>query len=212
MKKTTFTIILGLALVLMTSPSSYAMSELVSLSVNPEWPVTVTPGTVVLYNVTTVGRAGAGLLEVTFSSAGLPEAMTVTFSPPVLRFTGNAATEKVSVMTITCPAVMPTEIYPFTVTATAQRESLTITNQVVLPPSGGLQSVTLGVVRLSETNLELRGKGLSGQTYQIETTTDLAHPDWTPIGTTTADGNGRFMFPITVDKNTPQRFFRAVSL
>jgi len=73
MKKRVYPILIGVALALATASTSHAMSTFVSLSVEPEWPTTTNPGTVILYKVTAVVREGSGLLEVLLSSAGLPE-------------------------------------------------------------------------------------------------------------------------------------------
>ncbi len=211
MKNRIYTILLGLALSLAGLSTSRAMSELVSVSIEPAWPTTSNPGTVILYDVTIVGRAGAGLLEVVLSSLALPEGATVTFTPDLLRFTGHQITAQTSLMTVICPEVMPTETYPFTVTGDARRESITLTNQV----EGELYSLVIArpvliLDRLSEGNLRLRGKGSTGQAYRIESTPSLTDPVWTTVGSSTADGNGRFTFFTAQAADAPMRFYRAV--
>ena len=211
MKNRVYAILTGTVLSLATCGVSHAMSELVSISIEPEWPATTNPGTVILYKVTAVTRAGQGLLEVSLSSLGLPDGATVSFSPSVLRFTGREPTTQTATLTVTCTKVTPTDTYPFTLTGTAQREVITLTNQVqqVLyslvsaPP-------TLALDSLSGGGLRLRGKGATGQTYQIECTPNLSKPNWTPVGSSTADGNGRFTFTTAQAKDSPVRFYRAV--
>ena len=127
MKKRVYTILIGLALSLASVNTSHAMSEFVSLSIEPEWPATSNPGTVILYKVTAVVREGSGLLEVALSTLGLPEGATVSFAPSLLRFTGHEPTNQTAIMTVTCPEVTPTDTYPFTVTGTPQRETITLT-------------------------------------------------------------------------------------
>ncbi|HEX5219192.1 MAG TPA: hypothetical protein VFZ59_06465, partial [Verrucomicrobiae bacterium] len=56
-------------------------------------------------------------------------------------------------------------------------------------------------------SLLMRGLGATARTYEIEATDDLVNPNWTVLGNTTADGNGRFIFPIS--QTIPKRFFRA---
>jgi len=200
-----------MALSLASVSTSHAMSEFVSLSIEPEWPATSTPGTVLLYKVTAVVREGSGLLEVALSTLGLPEGATVSFAPSLLRFTGHEPTNQTAIMTVTCPEVTPTDTYPFTLTGDAQREAITFTNQVeqelysliVAPP-------LLALDRLSEGGLRLRGKGTTGQTYTIETSPTLTNPVWTPAGSSTADGNGRFTFFTAQAPDAPVRFYRAV--
>jgi hypothetical protein len=213
MKNSFSSLLVGAALSLAACVSTHAMSELVSISFEPEWPASSEPGNVILYKVTTVTRAGQGLLEVFLSCQGLPEGTTVSFSPSPLRFTGREPTIQTSIMTVTTPIVMPTDIHPFIITGQAQRETRFFTNQ---PPADfksapNTQPVLLMDV-LDQNNLKLRGTGASGQTYQIESTTDLANPNWTTVGSSTADGNGRFTLFIQDSQDAPMRFFRAVYL
>jgi hypothetical protein len=210
LKKLSLSILIGL-LGLIATNTSYAMSELVELIVEPEWPTTTQPGNVILYQVTAIGREGQGLLLVSLTTGGLPEGTIASFSPPTVRFTGRAVKNQTSLLTLTTPQVMSVEQYPFTITATAQRESITVTNQITLAAVGEA-NVTLMLDRMSETSLRLRGKGGSGRTYQIESSPDLSNPVWTPVGTTTADGNGRFTFFSQIDQTAPMCFFRAALL
>ena len=211
MKTRVYAILIAIALTLTTAGISQAMSEFVSLSVEPEWPATSNPGNVVIYKITAAVRAGSGLLEVALSTLGLPEGATVSFAPSLLRFTGHEPTNQTAIMTVTCPEVTPTDTYPFTLTGDAQREAITFTNQVeqelysliVAPP-------LLALDRLSEGGLRLRGKGTTGQTYTIETSPTLTNPVWTPAGSSTADGNGRFTFFTAQAPDAPVRFYRAV--
>ena len=107
------------------------MSELLSLSTEPLWPTSSTPDNNLAYNITTVGRGGAGLLEVTLTAGDMPPGVTVTFSPSVLRFTGNQLTSQTATMTVHCSSPLPLDCYPFTLTGTSLRESVTITNLVM---------------------------------------------------------------------------------
>ena len=73
MKKRVCRILIGVALCLAAVGTSQAMSTFVSMTIEPQWPDTTTPGNVVLYKITTVVREGSGLLEVVLSSAGRVE-------------------------------------------------------------------------------------------------------------------------------------------
>jgi hypothetical protein len=210
MKNPATTILAGLILALTTS-STFAMSELISLSALPVWPTSTTPNTTVMYNVSTVGRGGAGLLEVELTAGGLPPGITVTFSPSVLRFVGNSLTTQTATMTVNCTVPTPVDCYPFTITGTSKRESITVTNLVMFSPEFvATRKATLYLDNLNNGALLIRGLGATARTYKIEATSDLANPDWTPLGNTTADGNGRFIFPIS--QTIPARFFRAVEV
>lgn len=210
MKNRVYSLLIGTAFGLVTCGASYAMSGLVSMTMEPEWPATAQPGTVVLYKVSVV-REGKGLLDVSLSSKGLPDGATVSFSPRVLRFTGRTPTTLTSLMTVTCTNVTPTDSYSFTVTSQALRDAITITNQI----SPELRAATaerpvLFMDPVEAGSVRIRGQGAFGQTYQIESTPDLGNPVWTPSGSSTADGNGRFTFVATDVNDTPMRFFRAV--
>lgn len=212
MKNRVYALLIGMAFALAACGTGYAMSTLITVNVEPEWPATTDPGTVIVYKVTAVDRTGQGMLEVALSSGGMPDGTTVSFSPSVLRFTGQVPETRTATMTVTCATVTPIDLYPFTVTGTARRETVTWTNQV--PPSyaGDINSrrPTLLIDRLQPASVKVRGAGASGKTYQIETTTNLGNPGWTPFSTCTADGNGRFTAAYPIAHNDPVRFFRAV--
>ena len=211
MKNRVYAIVIGMAFSLTTVSVSQAMSELVSLSIEPEWPATSSPGTVIVYKLSAVAREGQGMLEVSLSTLGLPDGATVSFSPDVLRFTGRAPECLTSTVTITCTNLTATDNYPFTITGAALRETVTLTNQPVQTPYGVVNGpAVLALDRLSGGSLRLRGAGATGQTYQIESTPDLSKPAWTLVGSTTADGNGRFTFVTAQAAGASMRFYRAV--
>ena len=211
MKKRVYTILIGMALTLMTASTSHAMSALISLSTEPLWPTSSTPDSNLVYNVTTVARGGAGLLEVTLTAGDMPPGVTVTFSPSVLRFTGNQLTAQSATMTVHCPSLIPLDCYPFTLTGTALRESITITNLVMFTPDYvATRPPTLYLDNLGNGALRLRGLGATGKTYQIEAKSDLTDPVWTPLGSATADGNGRFTFFTVQAADASMRFYRSV--
>jgi len=214
MKNRSYAILLGVGLSLASASLSHGMSHLVGFSMEPQWPETTSPGTTIAYKLDAIVREGQGLLEVTFSSEGLPAGTQVTFTPAKVRFTGRVPTVQTAYMIITCPEVMPTDIYPFTVTATARRESITLTNQVALGRDANASLRPLLMLEpLADGGLRIRGLGAGGQTYRIESTGDLTNPVWAPLGSTTADGNGRFSFFIPADqKQAPIQFYRAVAI
>ena len=187
------------------------MSELMSLSALPVWPITTTPNTTVLYNISTVGRGGAGLLEVELTAGSLPPGVTITFTPSVLRFVGNQLTTQTATVTVNCTVPTPVDCYPFTITGTSKRESITITNMVMFTPEFvANRPGTLYMDNLGNGQMLIRGLGATARTYTIQATYDVSNPDWQPLGNTTADGNGRFIFPIS--QTTPARFFRAIEV
>ena len=110
------------------------MSELVSFSREPVWPTSSTPDANLIYNVSAVGRSGSGVLDVVLTAGAMPEGVTVTFTPSTLRFTGNALTSQTATMTVTCPYTLPLDCFPFTITATSKRETITLTNVVEWTP------------------------------------------------------------------------------
>jgi len=211
MKNRLSAILMGAALTLTAAGTSHAMSEFITLSADPLWPTSSTPDSNLVYNVTTVGRAGAGLLEVELTAGDMPPGVTVTFSPSVLRFTGNQITAQTATMTVHCPGLIPLDCYPFTLTGTALRESLTITNLVMLTPEQVANRIpTLYLDNLGNGALRLRGLGATGRTYKIEAKSAITDPVWEPLGYSTADGNGRFTFFTAQTADVPMRFYRAV--
>jgi hypothetical protein len=208
-------VLLGMVCSFAVANVSHAMSELASITVEPQWPTTTQPGTVTLYKVT-VTRAGQGLLDVSLTGQGLPEGATASFSTNRLRFTGRAPVSLTVTLAISCTNVTATDLYPFIVTGEAAHSSLAVTNQtsknshdtrIAVPPVGPM----LALEQLADGSIKLRGEGVGGATCQIETTADLTHPNWTAIGSSTADGNGRFIFAESPAKDSSARFYRTAS-
>ena len=212
MKKRISTTLIAVAFALATATVGHAMSELITVSSEPLWPTSSTPDSNLVYSVTTIGRAGAGLLEVTLTAGAMPPGVTVTFSPSVLRFTGNQLTAQTATMTVHCPTLIPLDCYPFTLTGTALREGITITNLVMFTPDYvATRPPTLYLDNLGKDAFRLRGLGATGKTYQIEAKSNLTDPVWKPLGSATADGNGRFTFFTAQATDAPMRFYRAVA-
>ena len=223
MKHRLHAILVGAAVALTVADTGHGMSELLSLSTTPMWPQSSTPDSNLVYTVTTVGRGGAGLLEVVLTAGDMPPGVTVTFSPSMLRFTGNQVTAQTATMTVHCPSLIPLDCYPFTLTGTAQRESITVTNVVMFTPEYVATRVPrLYLDNLGAGDLRLRGLGATGKTYRIEARSILSAPGqgtvddsellWESLGNSTADGNGRFTFFTTQPATGPTRFYRAVLL
>jgi hypothetical protein len=211
MKKQLQTIMIAATLALTAADTSHAMSELISLSTDPMWPASSTPDNNVVYYVTTVGRGGAGLLEVSLAASDMPPGVTVTFSPSVLRFTGTKVTSQTATMTVHCPSLMPIDCHSFTLTGTALRERVTITNQVMFTREYvAARPSNLYLDNWGNGQLRLRGLGATGRTYQIEAKENTADAIWKPLGYSTADGNGRFTFFTGTVTGVPVCYYRAV--
>ncbi len=211
MKNRAHAVLIGIAFALATATATHAMSTLITLSTEPMWPSSSTPDSNLVYTVTTVSRGGSGLLEVALSAGAMPPGVTVTFSPSVLRFTGNQLTAQTATMIVHCPSLIPLDSYPFTLTGTALRQSITITNQATFTPEYVATRIPiLYLDNLGNGALRLRGLAATGKTYRIEAKSDLTDPVWTPLGSTTADGNGRFTFFTAQTAGAPLRFYRAV--
>jgi hypothetical protein len=205
-------LLLGLTFSLASVGVSHGMSELLSISKEPVWPVSSTPDGSLVYNITTVGRGGAGLLEVTLTAGDMPPGVTVTFSPSLLRFTGNQTTSQTATMTVSCADPIPLDSFPFTITATALRETITDTNQVLYSAAAvATRPPTLMLDSQTNSALRLRGLGGTVKSYQIEATSSLSKPIWIPLGSATADANGRFTFLTSQVPGSSACFFRAVT-
>ncbi len=207
MRHRALSVLIGLSLVWVASRNARAESTLVSIFLEPEWPSTPTPGSSVTYKVTAVSREGQGLLEVNLSVAGLPEGTTYSFSPNILRFTGRVPLSQTSYLTITCPTVMPIDSYAFSVTGTAQRETVVYTNPPIPPFSG---PPLLTIAALTNGTVVVRGRGIAGETYQIQSASDPAQVTWDVVGATTADGNSRFSVFPAQRNDSAARFYRAL--
>jgi len=163
------------------------------------------------------------LLEVTLSAGEMPPGVTVTFSPSVLRFTGNQVSSQTATMTVSCNGLIPIDCFPFTITGTSQREVLTVTNEVLYSAEFlATRPATLMIDRMANDGLRIRGAGATGKTYQIEaasslvdanlpqTTPNLINPVWTPV-----DPPPPMPMPVHLFHHPagghPTRFFRAVT-
>ena len=203
---------LGFSLTIATCATSHASSALASISVEPQWPINITPGLTILYTVT-VDRTGEGNLDVELSCADLPPGVTARFSVNPVRFTGRRPTSSTSVLVFTCTNLVATDTWPFRVNGSAKQGTVTVTNAAAqngsLNPqihSGSSPTLALGVS--GKSSVSLRGQGGSGQTYQIQATASLGAPSWTQLGSSTADGNGRFIFQESAANLPPVRFYR----
>jgi len=205
--------IIAIGLVLgFAGTAAHAMSELASISVTPLWPTNSNPGNTMRYEVR-IERQGQGMLEVDLSSACLPVGCLATFETRTVRFTGREPQYKTVIMSVTSDQPTSTDACAFTVTATAQRESITYTNtpcDTARISSPG--SMLIRLISCGSGDMEVRGLGGGAKCYQVESTTDLLNPNWTATGSCTADGNGRFTFiHDEAQSGTPMtRFYRAV--
>jgi hypothetical protein len=202
--------LLSVALFTAATHACLAMSHLTAISVSPAGPTTNAPSGTTLYTVT-VTRIGEGVLNVALTADGLPAGATATFAANPLRFTGREPLTLTTTLTITGNNLTPADLASLTVTGTSRRETVTAT---VTPgaeePAAPAAGPTLTLEALPDGAMQLRGQGVSGNTYQIETTADLTHPVWSPLASATADANGRFMLMDTPAKDVNARFYRAV--
>jgi hypothetical protein len=209
MKNRVHALLIGAALSLAACGLSHAKSEFITLSTTAMWPVSSTPDSNIVYTVSSVGRGGAGMLEVALTAGALPPGVTATFTPNVLRFTGNGLTLQTATLTVHCPSLIAIDCFPFTLTGTSKNETITITNMVMFTPQFvANRPPTLFIDNLGNGDLRLRGLGATGKTYQLQVTSDLGNPNWAPLGLSTADGNGRFTY--FTAQATANRFYRAV--
>ena len=211
MKNRIRAIVLTLALAATTGSIGHAMSELVSLTLTPLGPTNSNPGNTVLYGVT-LERSGSGMLSVDFSTTGLPEGTTASVAYDPARFTGNKPKQMYFLMTITATQSTPTNSFTFILTGTARRESISVTNSAQLLFKGSSTAPLFVALDVHpDGDVELHGLGYIGESYQIQATDDLTNPNWTAVGSSTADGNGRFTF-VHVGaeaQSSPARFYRA---
>lgn len=211
MKNRIFSMLVGIAFGLASSGASRAMSHLASMTIEPVTPISTLPGASVAYKIT-LTRTGQGVLNVDLTTSGLPNGVTASFSPALVRFTGRVPETLTANLTITCTSATHPEPCAFTVTGESRREILSATVQFVPPANLSASFPILTLDQPGPDGITIRGTGSSVATYQIEATPDLTNPSWSAIGSTTADNNGLFSFLDTHAKELPARFYRALLL
>lgn len=206
-------LITGAALTL-NGTTAFAMSELAGITVTPLWPTNSFPGGLLLYEVR-IERQGAGMLEVALSAESLPAGCTATFSKGSVRFVGNDP--RYDYFTMSIQSVSPTAVdcCGFSITGVAQRETITFVNAASAAQLrlGPVPSQLMTILPQVRGGFEIRGLGDTGQAYQIEASTSLLNPTWSPVGACTADGNGRFtFFDTSSTQGSTARYYRAVKV
>ena len=214
MKNRVNAILVGIALVLAFGGVSHAMSHLVCMSIEPEALAAYYPGSAVSYKYKiTLTRTGQGVLKVALSNSCLPEGVTASFSPDLVRFTGRVPEILTSTLTVTCTNFTPKTTFTFTVTGEPRREVLTAIVQFP-PETPGVLSrpPVLAIDEVDFEEIKGHGTGTAGATYQIQSTADLTNPCWLAIGYSTADNDGMFAFRDAEKNDMPARFYRALVL
>ena len=88
-------------------------------------------------------------------------------------------------------------------------ERLFLRHLYQLEPIYGLL-LTFGIALIAEGIMRSLF-GASGKSYLIQTTTNLTTQVWSTLGTSTADGNGRFIW-FTGQTNGPSAFYRSLRI
>ncbi len=205
--------ILTLVALLACGAPALADSTLDSISIGSQSPNPVAPGSNAAYTVT-VARSGAGSIDVNLTITNLPAGVSATFVPSQVSFTGSTPSAKTATLTLATSAGAVPGSYNFTVTGrVGQSHNFKTGNCAIVIGSGSntIQSApsTLSLQKLPQGSTQLTCTGSPGYSYQVQATSDLAHPSWTTIGTATADQTGVCVF---VDGNASlysQRFYRA---
>ena len=98
----------------------------------------------------------------------------------------------------------------FTYTITDNRSS-SVTGYVnVTVFSDPLPSPNLSISNLGNNSYKIRFDGIPDVAYRIEYSEDLEIPNWSYLGTVTANDVGAFEIVDTLPPGTPQRFYRSV--
>src|SRR5437867_609284 len=116
MKNQLLTTIAMLVLVSTWQRMALAGPVLDSVTVSPQTPASINPGSNGTYTVT-VTRTGYGDIDIYLSCSTLPAGASATFSPSMIHFTGPTPTSGTATLTISTTASTPTGVYAFTVTA-----------------------------------------------------------------------------------------------
>ena len=108
------------------------------------------------------------------------------------------------------PALGHTNVDSFTYTITDGRGGSATGTVTVAIRVENVASENLTISHISENSYLIRGSGIPGRTYRLQSTDSLAPATWTdlPLGSVTADSAGRFEFTDTT--GAPTRYYRSV--
>lgn len=204
-----------LLIVLACATRAWADSTVGSVSVGPQSPSPVMPGSNATYTIT-VDRAGTGNLDVYLSLTNLPAGVSATFVPSFVHFSGSLSSKTASLTLATTTGVAP-GTYNFILVGRdgGSPNFKTAPGTLVVGSSSNPvqnQPATVAIQKLPQGSTQITCTGLAGHSYQIQATADLANPSWSVIGTASANQLGVCIF---VDANAglfSQRFYRTLSL
>lgn len=197
---------------LAVASNATAGTALNSVTVGPQSPVQVNPGTEATY-VVTVTRTGSGDIDVYLTSAGLPVGATASFSPGMVHFTGPSPLSQTAILTVSTSTALPPGVYPFAVigrdggshnTASAGA-TLTVGNGT---PPQSVPPIITSIKPFGDPVIVISAKGTPSHTYLLEATFNLNPPVWSTIATNVADTNGLLSYIDSDATNYPCRFYR----
>jgi len=191
----------------MCASTGLAGPVLSSVAVGPQLPGPISPGESAAFTVT-VSRIGNGNIDVYLTISGLPAGATPSFSPGMVHFTGPSPIADASALTISTTASTPGGTYPFTVTGDDGASHNLKLGAGVLIIGTGIASLQM----LPDSSVNLTCSGFPGQTYLIQTTTNLTSPVWTTIATNTAAPDSLFSFIDLGAISCPCRFYRTAMM
>jgi len=130
----------------------------------------------------------------------------------MVHFTGSTPTSATSTLTVSTDASLVACSNSFSVIATdgSSPNQRTCTGTLSLACASEARGALIGAV-LPGGSFQLTCNSSPNQTCLIQATTNLSAPNWTTIGTNTADGNGILSFIDADAKNYPVRFYRTAS-
>ena len=188
-----------------------AESQLSSVAISSQTSGPVLAGSNATY-IVTVSRSGNGNIDIYLSASGLPAGTTASFAPSMLHFTSSSPTSGTATLTLSTDASLTGCSNSFNVVATdgGSFNRRTCTGALVLACAPKVRGLLTGKV-LPGGSFQLSCNGNPNQTCLIQATTNLIAPNWSTIGTNTADGNGILQFIDTDTKNYPARFYRTAA-
>jgi hypothetical protein len=202
MKKIQFSLF-SLVFGILCAHNGLAAPVLDSVAVGPQAPGPISPGESAAFTVT-VSRVGSGNIDVYLTISGLPAGAAPSFSPGLVHFTGPSPLAGTSALTISTTSATPRGMYPFTVTGDDGSSHNLKLGGGVLVIGTGVECLQM----LPDSSVSLTCSGFPGQSYLIQTTTNLTTPVWTTIATNTAAPDSLFSFIDLGAKSCPCRFYR----
>jgi len=199
-------------LALVWANAAHADPLLVSVTLGPQSPASINPGSNTTY-VVTVNRTNSGGMVINLSCSGLPSGASASFSPNPIVFSSGTPNSKLAALTISTTAAVPEGSYNFTVTAQDGGSHNIVTNTgTLLVGSDGkttLSSQNITSIQvLPDGSASVALHAAPSKSYILQATPTLSPSAWVNISTNTTDTTGNCILIDSTASAYPSRFYR----